>query len=156
MKMSITQTTIDHIGAEGEATYPHECCGLLIGHWNVDGERVVEDIRPMENARFDSPENRYLIRPEQLLKIIREVEACGQEVVGFYHSHPDVAAVPSAFDREHAWPGYGYLIVRVVGGRQRERRAWALTEDRGEFVEAELVIESGSSAEEVETSRGAS
>lgn len=155
MKVSITQAEIDRIGGEGEATYPHECCGLLIGRWINGKERVVEDIRPMENARFDSPENRYLIRPEKLLGIIREVESQDQEVVGFYHSHPDVAAVPSTFDHEHAWPGYSYLIVRVVGGRQRETRAWALTEDRGEFLEAEMTIEESSSPEP-EPSRGAS
>jgi proteasome lid subunit RPN8/RPN11 len=155
MRVSITKAELERIGSEGESTYPHECCGLLIGRW-VDGEqRVVEDIRPMENARFDSPENRYLIRPEKLLKIIREVEARDQEVVGFYHSHPDVTAVPSAFDREHAWTGYSYLIVRVVSGRQRETRAWALAEDRGEFVEAELTIEESVSPEPV-SSRGAS
>jgi len=126
----------------------------LIGRWVDAEERVVEDIRPMENARFDSPENRYLIRPEQLLRIIREVETNDQDVVGFYHSHPDVAAVPSAFDREHAWPGYAYLIVRVVSGRPRETRAWALTEDR-EFAEAEMTIEKSPSPEP-EPSRGAS
>ena len=45
------------------------------------------------------------------------MRAAGQEIVGYYHSHPDHPARPSAFDTEHAWPWYSYLIVRIDHGR---------------------------------------
>jgi proteasome lid subunit RPN8/RPN11 len=147
VKYSIKRAEVELLGREGEVAYPHECCGLLLGRWTAGAERAIEEIYPMENARSDSPRNRYLIRPEELLRISREVESRGLEVVGFYHSHPDVVAEPSAFDREHAWPGYGYLIVRVQSGKPRDTRAWVLREDRTEFVEAELAIVEGLPAE---------
>jgi proteasome lid subunit RPN8/RPN11 len=154
VRVTIAPNELEQIGRGGQAAYPNEGCGLLLGRWNGAEERIIEEVRPMENARLDSPRNRYLIRPEELLRISREVEPRGLEVVGFYHSHPDFNAVPSAFDREHAWPGYGYLIVRVQDGEPRETRAWSLREDREEFVEAELAILDGSPGETLPT-RGA-
>jgi proteasome lid subunit RPN8/RPN11 len=155
MKIRIAQPELDRLGKEGASSYPDECCGLLIGRWENGEGRVVEEIRPMENARVDSPANRYLIRPEELLRAIREVETQGREVVGFYHSHPDVAAEPSAFDCEHAWPGYGYVIVSVAQGEPQEIRGWALAEESREFVEAEVMIADDSSPESTDA-RGAS
>ena len=55
------------------------------------------------------------------------------DVIGFYHSHPDVAAVPSVFDREHAWPTYSYLIVSVLQGEAVDIRSWELESDRSRF-----------------------
>jgi len=54
-------------------------------------------------------------------------------VVGFFHSHPDHPASPSAFDLEHAWPYYSYLIVSVGRGRVADARAWRLATDRSRF-----------------------
>jgi len=56
-------------------------------------------------------------------------------VMGFYHSHPDAPAVPSEFDREHAWPGYCYVIVSVRQGVPLEMRNWLLREDQSGFDE---------------------
>jgi proteasome lid subunit RPN8/RPN11 len=66
--------------------------------------------------------------------------------VGFYHSHPDVEARPSAFDRDHAWSGYSYVIVSVRGGVPRETRSWELRPDRSAFDEEGLFV-----AEDVST-----
>jgi len=54
-------------------------------------------------------------------------------VVGFYHSHPDHPARPSAFDLEHAWPFYSYVIVSVEDGAVADMRSWRLRDDRSEF-----------------------
>jgi proteasome lid subunit RPN8/RPN11 len=54
----------------------------------------------------------------------------GQEIVGYYHSHPDHPARPSAFDAEHAWPWYSYLIVRIDRGRGADLASWVLDDDR--------------------------
>jgi proteasome lid subunit RPN8/RPN11 len=48
---------VERIGAQGRATYPSECCGFLLGTWSPDGKQV-KDVRPVENARTDSPHNR--------------------------------------------------------------------------------------------------
>ncbi len=64
------------------------------------------------------------------------------DVLGVYHSHPNEAARPSDYDREHAaWTAWSYVIVSVREGRTAEMRAWRLREDRSAFDEERLVIE---------------
>ena len=123
------------IAAEGRRTYPNECCGFLLGR-DVGEHAQVEEVVPAVNARDDSPRNRYLIPPEAFLHVQRDANARGLDIVGFYHSHPDVEAYPSAFDREHAWNGYYYVIVSVREGEPREVRAWRLRDERDGFDEA--------------------
>jgi proteasome lid subunit RPN8/RPN11 len=114
------------------AAYPEEGCGVLLGR-EAGGARVIERVVPFENRRADERDHRYLIAPEQLLEAEREAREAGLDVVGFFHSHPDHAAAPSAFDLEHAWPYYSYLIVSVAQGRAAEARSWRLAADRSRF-----------------------
>jgi proteasome lid subunit RPN8/RPN11 len=122
--------------------YPEEGCGVLLGG-DQDGRREVRRVVPLENRRDESRRNRYLIDPEQLLRVDREARAEGLEVVGFFHSHPDHPASPSAFDLEHAWPYYSYLIVSVQEGRVAEARSWRLAEDRSRFEPEDIEILAG-------------
>jgi proteasome lid subunit RPN8/RPN11 len=118
-----------------EAGYPDEACGILLGRVEAAGGTVVERVLPLANERSDSRHNRYLIAPEAVLAAHREARAAGVEVLGYFHSHPDCPAVPSSFDREHAWPGLSYVIVSVVAGRAESLRSWRLAEDREAFCE---------------------
>jgi proteasome lid subunit RPN8/RPN11 len=127
------------IGAHGEETYPHECCGFLLGR-QQDGVKVVQEVWPAENARDDSPQNRYLIPPMEMLRAEKESRRRGLEILGFYHSHPDVAARPSEYDRQHAWPWYSYLIVSVRAGQAAELNAWVVPEDDDPFAAEQLEI----------------
>jgi proteasome lid subunit RPN8/RPN11 len=81
------------------------------------------------NRRTDDP-HRYLISPDDLRLIEARLRSSGQEVMGFYHSHPDHPATPSAFDTEQAWPWYSYIIVGVDRGRAAELASWVLADDR--------------------------
>ena len=127
------------IRAHAAKDYPHECCGFLVGR--ADGETVtVSRTVPAANTRDDSPRNRFEIDPGDLVKTDRAARADGLGVVGFYHSHPDAPARPSEFDREHAWPGYCYVIVSVLAGQPKEMRNWQLTEDHQAFSEDEITI----------------
>ena len=112
--------------------YPEEGCGVLLGR-EAGGTRVIERVHPFENRREDSRHDRYLIAPEELLAAEREGREAGLDVVGFFHSHPDHPASPSAFDLEHAWPYYSYLIVSVERGRVADARSWRLAADRSRF-----------------------
>ncbi|WP_231738146.1 Mov34/MPN/PAD-1 family protein [Terracidiphilus gabretensis] len=105
------------IRAHGEETYPHECCGALLGR-NVDGEwSVVEAVRA-GNTRTDSAHNRYHIAPIELVKIEREARGKGLDIAGFYHSHPDHPAQWSQTDFAEAhWLGCCYVITEVAQGK---------------------------------------
>jgi len=118
------------------ATYPEECCGVLVGRPLRGREgSFVERVLSVHNARADGRGSRFLIHPETVLAAQREARRAGMEVVGYYHSHPDHPARPSDFDREHAWPGVSYLIVSVARGEIAETRSWRLAEDRSDFEE---------------------
>src|ERR1041385_8737677 len=91
------------ITAHAERDYPYECCGLLLGHFASNGAKVCAEIFPISNAREEAAKrNRFLIRPEELLRGEQYAAAKQLEILGFYHSHPDHPAVPSQYDVEHA------------------------------------------------------
>ncbi|MDQ2731636.1 MAG: M67 family metallopeptidase [Armatimonadota bacterium] len=119
-----------------EETYPHECCGFLLGK-DVDGVKQISSILQASNLRDDSPQNRYLIDPKDFLRADRQARAEGLDILGIYHSHPDHPARPSEFDREHAWPYYSYIIFAVHGGKVVDAHSWLLNEDRAAFDEEE-------------------
>lgn len=140
--MRIRPDVLRAIRRELEAQYPDEGCGLLAG--SVHGGVSVAVHLPVVNGReAGAAGRRYLITPEEFRRAEREAARRRLEIVGAYHSHPDVPAVPSAFDRAHAWPWYHYLIVSVVGGRSDEARVWQLRDDRSGFVEREVSLEEG-------------
>ncbi len=140
MTVYIPPTILAEIHAHGEAAYPEEGAGLLLGR--AEGEwREVDAILGIPNAREDSARhNRYLLTPQDMLHGEQEAARLGLDVIGVFHSHPDHPNRPSEFDREWALPWYEYLITAVEAGRAVESRCWRLSEDRSEFREEEIRI----------------
>ncbi|HSQ23146.1 MAG TPA: M67 family metallopeptidase [Pyrinomonadaceae bacterium] len=126
------------IRRHGERDYPFECCGLMLGRFEEDGKVVVETY-PISNAREEEAKrNRFLIRPEELVRGEKYARENGLDVVGFYHSHPDDRAVPSQYDLEHAWPTYSYIVVSVEEGQAVDLRSWEMESNRSRFNEEEI------------------
>jgi len=128
MTIRLSASLLEEIRREGERAYPAECCGALIGRAGHDGKEVVR-LAPALNRRTDDP-HRYLIAPDDLRRLEAEVRRESLDVVGYYHSHPDHPPRPSAFDTEHAWPWYSYLIVRIDQGRAADAASWVLDDER--------------------------
>lgn len=140
MMLQLTTEQRSAIAAHGERDYPYECCGLLLGQLANDGRKVCLEIYPISNAREEEAKrNRFLIRPEELLRGEQHAATKELEVVGFYHSHPDHPAVPSTYDLEHAWPVYSYIVVAVRAGHAEELRSWEMQTDRTRFAEEEIL-----------------
>ncbi len=142
MKLVVPAGIMERIRRHGEQTYPHECCGFLLGRVE-DGAQEVAEIRSQENERTESRENRFLISPDQFRAAERHARQTGRQMVGIYHSHPDSPARPSAYDRDHAWPWFSYLIVSVAGGKAGEANAWQLRDDRSGYEPLGLEITDG-------------
>jgi proteasome lid subunit RPN8/RPN11 len=132
MTLRITDKVADRIRAHAAETYPHECCGALLGR-EEDGAREVLDLLPLANRREDSPRNRYSVPAEDVRAAERAARQRGLDLIGWYHSHPDHPARPSEYDREHAWPWYSYVILSVMRGAPGEMTAWRLADDRARF-----------------------
>jgi proteasome lid subunit RPN8/RPN11 len=133
-RLVISPRHLQTIGRHATASYPDECCGVLIGRAMEDAT-VVERVLSVGNERQDSRHNRFLISPETILAAQKEARGLGLDIVGYYHSHPDHPARPSDFDREHAWPWVSYLIVSLQGRKVVDTRSWRLREDRESFDE---------------------
>jgi proteasome lid subunit RPN8/RPN11 len=129
----------DEMRAHGERDYPFECCGLMLGRF-ADGRKQVLETYPISNAREEEAKrNRFLIRPEELMRGEKYAREKALDVLGFYHSHPDDVAVPSQYDLEHAWPTYSYIVMAVEKGRAADLRSWEMESDRSRFNEEEIV-----------------
>ena len=138
MSLRLPDSLAEEIRRHGEAAYPAECCGALVGRIDGDAKEVVR-LAPAVNRRTDDP-HRYLIAPDDLRRLDTEVRAAGLEIVGYYHSHPDHPAAPSKFDADHAWPWYSYVIVRIDRGRGAELASWVLADDRPQLLPESLDV----------------
>jgi proteasome lid subunit RPN8/RPN11 len=135
--MKIAASALDETHAHAAEGYPYEICGMLVAR---RGTRVVTGIKRATNANTERPRDTYQIAPREHIRIERECDAEGLDIVGYYHSHPDHASYASIRDRESAWPGYYYLIVSVMNGTPGEgkafsRSSWDTTEMLEEPVE---------------------
>ncbi len=139
--IKLTAHQQNEIAAHGERDYPYECCGLLLGSFSEEsGGKVCCEIYPISNAREEEAKrNRFLIRPEELMRGEKYAASKRLDVVGFYHSHPDHPAVPSAYDLDHAWPVYSYIVVAVKSGRAEDMLSWEIQPDRSRFNEEQIL-----------------
>jgi proteasome lid subunit RPN8/RPN11 len=127
--LKLARAAYDALRRHGEETYPYECCGVLLGRMSDDGDdtRVVTSSARCGNTRTDSPHNRYNIDPRELVRIQREGRERGEDIVGFYHSHPDHPAQWSSTDLAEAhWIGCSYVITSVEKGKAATTNSFAL------------------------------
>ncbi|HEY8739057.1 MAG TPA: M67 family metallopeptidase [Candidatus Dormibacteraeota bacterium] len=110
----------------GEAAYPYEGCGILVGRPGDPAE--VTTVLPGTNLRGpkDRAHDRYLLDPADILKAQRQADDVGLDIVGFWHTHPDHPSRASQYDADHAWPGYVYVIISVQQGRASGEQGWVL------------------------------
>ncbi len=137
-ELRIPGQLLAEIDEHARRSYPEECCGALLGY-----RGVVKKVWPTPNEHQGRGRDRYAIPAVDLLQVQLSARRHGEEVVGYYHSHPDAAAQPSARDHATAWPGVSYLIVAVEDRVVRERRCWRLTSDGSRFQEEELAQGAG-------------
>src|SRR5947199_262945 len=143
--LHVSEAVASDIRRHGEDTYPHECCGALVGR-----EGRVAAAVALPNTTEEGPRRRFLVRPSDYLLAERRARELGGELLGFYHSHPDHPARPSQYDLDHAWPTFAYIIVavdgpgeslpqpRAEGAKAGPMTVWYLKEDRSSFEEGEL------------------
>lgn len=110
--MRVRREAYEAMLAHAREGAPEEVVGVLVGR--RDPDRVTR-VERAHNAA-DTPRTRYAIAPTEQIELLDTIEAAGDEVVGFYHSHPAGPAEPSATDEERAaWPGHVYAILSLAG-----------------------------------------
>ncbi|NDJ84854.1 MAG: M67 family metallopeptidase [Chloroflexi bacterium] len=141
MRLVIAEKLYQDILRHLIATFPNEGGGFLIGTLAAD-QRTVTEVHPVENV-FEAEEqfHRFLAEDGAFQRFEDDADARGLVLLGYYHSHPDAPAIPSEFDRVHAWPHFAYVIVSVRSAEAVEMRVWQLQDDRSGFDEGELAIQ---------------
>jgi proteasome lid subunit RPN8/RPN11 len=140
MAIQIPNELLQRIHANGEAAYPEEGAGLMLGYTRAE-DKTVERLLEFVNAREQSARhNRYLLTAEDVLHGEMEAARLGLDVIGVFHSHPDHPNRPSEFDREWAMPFLSYVITSVQSGEAAESRSWLLSEDRASFTEETIIV----------------
>jgi proteasome lid subunit RPN8/RPN11 len=132
-RLAISARVDEAIRRHGEETYPHECCGALVGR----GDAVTDTVA-LPNTTEEGPRRRFLVRPSDYRLAEQRATELGGELLGFYHSHPDHPAKPSQYDLDHAWPTFAYVIVSVAVGKSELMTVWFLKDDRSIFEEGSL------------------
>jgi len=135
---------MDQMRGHLELGYPNEACGALIGRVDAVDHEVIE-FRGMRNIITDRPWDRYALDPLEQLRVQKDAESRGLEIIGFAHSHPDHPPVPSRFDADHAWSFYSYVVASVQNGVLREARSWRL-DDAKAFQEEPLLVDEGAAS----------
>ncbi len=142
----LPETAVDAIRRHGRESYRDEACGAMYGRVISDGGdggdrgdvRDVVRVAPLENARENERHHRFVVTPADYRRAEAEATRSGLTLLGFYHSHPDHPAYPSAYDLEHAFPFFSYLILSVENAEPKTMRSFVLANDRQEFVEEKV------------------
>lgn len=143
MKLEYSHELFDAMVAHLESCYPHEGCGIIAGVSRAEGKRVAI-IRPATNLNNERAHDRYEMDMQEYLKLQDEVDGSTNEIIGFFHSHPDHPAAPSETDRVRAVEAYGYgysyVIVAIHNGKLKLATSWVLNDDNDTFDEEEIVV----------------
>ena len=140
MTIYLRQDLQAQLFAQMEASYPNEGGGFLFGTLN-GADVQIEAITQVENTFTEEEQyHRYAMTPQDWMRLEDEADERGFVIVGYYHSHPDSAAIPSDYDRDHALPNFVYLITSVQAGRAVDMRVWRLQPDRSQFDPVELSV----------------
>jgi proteasome lid subunit RPN8/RPN11 len=131
--MILPNEIVESIARFAREAYPHECCGALLG-----ADALIADVLPIANSSDEPKERRFRIRPEDFQSAERRAEQRQLELLGFYHSHPNHPARPSAYDLEHAWPNLIYVILSIDSQGTGDLTAWLLRDDRSRFEPVEI------------------
>jgi len=130
--MLLPKRYADEIVKHARAEVPNECCGLLAG----------KNGTVLEVFRCESTEKspyRYYLDPKDQIRVMREMDGKGWELVGIYHSHTHTEAYPSKTDVELAfYPEALYFIVSLQDRNAAVIRAFRITD--GQIAEEEVVI----------------
>lgn len=134
----ITATALDAIRRHGAEEFPYECCGALI---ELNG--TIVEAHALQNTTGGGAARRFRIGPDGYREAEARAGEAGGTLAGFYHSHPNEPARPSAYDLDHAWPNLTYVILSVNGGTPGDVTVWHLRDDRTGFDEGELSWHTG-------------
>jgi proteasome lid subunit RPN8/RPN11 len=135
--VKITRQAYDEIRSHAGEGYPYEICGILVAS---PGSDLVDIIRRVRNTMLERARDRYEMDPRDQIRIQRECDDAGLDIVGYYHSHPDHPAQASITDARRSWAGPIYVIVSCVEGQVVDGNAFRAVQDGGPMHQEPLEV----------------
>jgi proteasome lid subunit RPN8/RPN11 len=130
--LTLDRAYVDEMIAHARQDAPNECCGIIAGN---DGTAT----KLYRAVNAEASPYRYNVDPKDLLRIYRELDDQGWDVLAIYHSHTRTQAYPSQTDvRLAAWPDAYYIIVSLEDEANPVVRAFRIRESQ--VTEEELQI----------------
>ncbi|GAV19706.1 Mov34/MPN/PAD-1 family protein [Mariprofundus micogutta] len=124
-QFNIPASCLKAIQLQGEAGFPHEICGLLVGNISDNSWNICE-VHQVANLNDERAADRFMLDPAGYQAVDKALRGSGMEIVGVYHSHPNCPAKPSPTDLESAWDGFAYPIVSICDGTAADFKCWSL------------------------------
>jgi proteasome lid subunit RPN8/RPN11 len=138
--MKITDAQLKQIYAHAKETYPHECCGFLLG---IFDNAQVTQVRRATNLNQERTD-RFEFDPKEYMQVQLEADDAELDIIGIYHSHPNWPPIPSQTDMASAFENIFYLIASVHEGMPLNTNVWQLADEglrRFRWVPLEIVDE---------------
>ena len=130
--LKLESSYVDEIIDHAREDAPNECCGIIAGR---DGQAT----KLYRAINAEASPYRYNVDPKDLLRIYRDLDSNGWDVLAIYHSHSHTEAYPSPTDvRLAAWPEAHYLIVSLADAVNPVLRAFRIED--GEVTEVPLEV----------------
>lgn len=140
MALVIGKSVRDGMVQHARSAYPNECCGILVGHRLGPDYRVARQI-PTDNIAAGDRRRTYQVEWKALFETLKGVRRGPEELVGFYHSHPEGPARPSPRDLASAWTDQAYVIVSLVGRAGRRFTSWRVHRGGSAFEREAIVLD---------------
>lgn len=126
---AIFQGMVEHAKKE----WPLECCGILGGK-----EKTVEKAFELQNVEGSSI--RYLMSPQEQLRVFEEMEKESMEMIAIYHSHPHTIPFPSETDVKLAfYPEVSSIIISLKEEKDPMVKAFRIGKEAIYLEELEVI-----------------
>ncbi len=150
--VTLLPNTLDQICSHAKTEFPDECCGVIL---QTDSQEFVRPCRNIQNEMHkEDPityprdaRTAYLMHPDDLISIHKEVDTKNRPIKAFYHSHPNHEAYFSEKDKKDAmawgeptYPGVSYLVISIYEDNIRVIKAFEWDETKSDFIEVPFQI----------------
>ena len=151
--LKLWRDTINQFYAHAKEEFPNECCGAILTDGvqefvrrcqNIQNERHAED--PATYPR--DARTAYLMDPNDVIRVHKEVDTEDRKIKVFYHSHPDEDAYFSEKDKADAtqpwgtpnYPDATYVVISLYDRQINVARAYSWDDATEDFVEVPISI----------------
>ena len=130
------------ITQHAQMAFPNECCGILLGKRTEADTWHVTSVLKSANVTQDDPARTFEIDPTLLIRTQKACRDGGQNILGYYHSHPNGAPHPSERDKKNAWDADKVWIIASLDDRKTapETRAFVTKKDGAAIIFASAAL----------------